>query len=180
MKAFSATNRQRKCFSGACPAVSVFIVVPRVSVGGWIRAGFGGGGVLDATSPERCTVSGLGVGGTYLHLAGLGLGLQREHKCWQRLHATVNEHGDCREKCFWAPEKFIWGGWGALAAPFPTPTPLEGGYKGRLSISHVFHAYSMTKPLALSVCHCHCHCVTPERGGLLWLSAVLIHPSPPP
>ena len=50
-------------------------------------------------------------------------------------------------QCSWAPEKFIWGWWGALGAPSPTPHP-EVGSNGRLSLFHVFR---MTKPLW----HCH-------------------------
>ena len=75
---------------------------------------------------------------------------------------------------------YLGGGWGALGAPFPPPPPLEGGSNGWLSFFHIFHAYSMTKPLAL------CRSVTvtvslPGAGGgggrlLLWLSAVLIPP----
>ena len=34
--------------------------------------------------------------------------------------------------------------------PCPPSIPLEGGFKGRPSVFHVFHAFSMTKPLALS------------------------------
>ena len=44
----------------------------------------------------------------------------------------------------------LWGGCWALGAPFPTPPPPGGGSNGRLSFFHVVHAYSMTKPLALS------------------------------
>ena len=47
----------------------------------------------------------------------------------------------------------LWGvgGGGALEPLFqPPPLPPEGGSKGWLSVFHVFHAYSMTKPLALS------------------------------
>ena len=43
-----------------------------------------------------------------------------------------------------------WGCGGALEPLFQPPAPLGGGSKGRLSSWHVFHAYSMTKPLALT------------------------------
>ena len=56
------------------------------------------------------------------------------------------------EKHSLAPEN-LFGGVGDRWSPFanpPPPPPMEGGSKGRLSLFHVFHAYSMTKPLALS------------------------------
>ena len=49
--------------------------------------------------------------------------------------------------------KNLFGGVGGVGrrAPFPTPPPPpEGGSKGRVSCFRVFHASSMTKPLALS------------------------------
>ena len=57
---------------------------------------------------------------------------------------------------------------------------LEGGSKGRLSCFHVFHAYPMTKPLALSQSLSLCHSKGGGGGVLLRLSAVLIHPLRPP
>ena len=44
--------------------------------------------------------------------------------------------------------KLYLGGGGRLEPLFQPP--LEGGSKGRLSFFHVFHAYPMTKPLAVS------------------------------
>ena len=64
-------------------------------------------------------------------------------------------------------------GGGGLAAP----PPRRGGYKGRLSFSNVFHAISMTNPLALSQSVTVIVTVTVSlRGGGGGLSAVPIHP----
>ena len=58
--------------------------------------------------------------------------------------------------------KNVFAGVGGPWSPFstPTPTPREGGSESRPSLFHVFHAYSMTKPLALSLSLCHS-----KRGG---------------
>ena len=78
-------------------------------------------------------------------------------------------------------QKFIWGGGGPLGSPFQNPPSWRGGGgKGRL-FYHVFHAYPMTKPLALSQSVPVPVTVTVSlRGLLLRLSAVLLHPRAPP
>ena len=63
---------------------------------------------------------------------GLVSGLQ-DHRY---LSATEDEKRRC-----------LWVGHRSISNP---PPPLEGGSKCRLSFFHVFHAYPMTKPLALS------------------------------
>ena len=63
--------------------------------------------------------------------------------------------------------KVYFGGGGSLEPLFHPP------FQGP-AFFHVFHAYSMTKPLSLSLSLCH------SKGGVLWLPAVLIHPCRPP
>ena len=54
--------------------------------------------------------------------------------------------------------KNVFAGVGGPWSPFSTPTPSPR--EGSSSLFHVFHAYSMTKPLALSLSLCHS-----KRGG---------------
>ena len=53
-----------------------------------------------------------------------------------------------------------------MAPLFQQPPPLVGGSRGRLSFFHVFHAYSMTKPLALSQSVTVTVTVTVTQGGI--------------
>ena len=81
----------------------------------------------------------------------------------------------------WAPKKFIWGAGGPLEPLFQSPPLQEGGSNGRLSLFHVFHEYSMTKPLPLSQSVPVTVSLQKRGGGLLLrLSVVQIHPCPPP
>ena len=59
------------------------------------------------------------------------------------------------------------GGGGGAWSPFsnPHPPPPEGCSKGRLSVFHVFHAYPMTQPLALSQSVTVTVPVSLQRGG---------------
>ena len=97
-------------------------------------------------------------------------GCRRGQRGWESVDVAVGS-------CALGLPNSLFGGLGGPRSPCS-----GGGLRGPAVLFPCFSCVSHDKTTGTAtVCPCHCHGVTPKgRGVLLRLSAVLIHPCPPP